>query len=173
VAERVAAERAERAGQTVGYSIRLEAKSSAATRLLFCTTGILLRRLSEDPELADPEVSHILVDEVHERSEESDFLLMVLRDLCRRKPALRLILMSATLNAALFGRYFGAAPVYNIPGRTHPVTELFLEDALEATGHSVNLSADWARPGLHPIVALQYSSTTLYQVSYHIQWLVF
>lgn len=61
VAERVAAERCERIGGAVGYTIRLESATSAATRLLFCTTGILLRRLEEDPTLAD--VSHVLVDE--------------------------------------------------------------------------------------------------------------
>ena len=56
-------------GGLVGYSIRLEAKTSAKTRLLFCTTGILLKRLESDPLLSD--VTHIIVDEVHERSEES------------------------------------------------------------------------------------------------------
>ena len=77
VAERVANERGEPLGATVGYSIRLENKSSSATRLLFCTTGILLRRLEEDPTLQG--TTHVVVDEVHERSVESDFLLMVLR----------------------------------------------------------------------------------------------
>jgi HrpA-like RNA helicase len=146
VADRVANERSERTGQTVGYSIRLEAKTSAATRLLFCTTGILLRRLSEDPDLVDPPVSHIFVDEVHERSEESDFLLMVLRDLILRKPGLKLVLMSATLNSELFRTYFGPqTPIVTIPGRTFPVTELFLEDALEVTEHGVSMAADWAK----------------------------
>ena len=160
VAERVASERTERVGATVGYSIRLEAKTSTATRILFCTTGILLRRLSEDPELEDPPVSHLIVDEVHERSEESDFLLMVLRDLCRRKKTLHLVLMSATLNAELFQKYFGAGtPKIEIPGRTHPVTELFLEDALEVTRHGINKSADWARKGREP-ERLEFDPTT-------------
>ena len=69
VAERVAAERVERVGNVVGYQIRLESKTSSSTRLMFCTTGILLRRLESDPDLTD--VSHVIVDEVHERSEES------------------------------------------------------------------------------------------------------
>lgn len=68
VAERVADERAERIGSTVGYQIRLENKVSSSTRLTFCTTGILLRRLEGDPMISS--VSHIIVDEVHERSEE-------------------------------------------------------------------------------------------------------
>lgn len=77
VAERVASERNEKVGNVVGYQIRLESKTSAMTRLLFCTTGILLRRLESDPDMAL--VTHVIVDEVHERSEESDFLLMILK----------------------------------------------------------------------------------------------
>jgi len=65
VAERIASERCEKVGETAGYSIRLENKRSRRTRLLLCTTGILLRRLQCDPDLAT--VSHIFVDEVHER----------------------------------------------------------------------------------------------------------
>lgn len=68
VAERVAAERDERIGNTIGYQIRLESKLSIKTRLTFCTTGILLQRLSGDPFLRN--VTHVIVDEVHERSAE-------------------------------------------------------------------------------------------------------
>jgi ATP-dependent RNA helicase DHX57 len=146
VAERVAAERCERIGGVVGFSIRLESATSATTRLLFCTTGILLRRLEDDPQLAT--VSHVIVDEVHERSMESDFLLMVLRGLLTRRRDLKLVLMSATINASLFADYFGAGtPTISIPGRTFPVTALYLEDALELTGHRVRPGADWARKG--------------------------
>eukprot|EP00976_Prorocentrum_cordatum_P065939 1178109-Prorocentrum_minimum.AAC.1 len=66
-------------GQTVGYSIRGESKTSYETCLLFCTTGILLRRLEEDPQLSG--TTHVLVDEVHERTLEGDFLLLTLRRL--------------------------------------------------------------------------------------------
>ena len=66
VAERVAAERGEAVGGAVGYAIRLESKSCANTALLFCTSGILIRRLEEDTEL--PGVTHIFVDEVRPRS---------------------------------------------------------------------------------------------------------
>ena len=68
VAQRVASERDENVGKTVGYNIRLENKVSNYTRLTFCTTGILLQRLTTDPLLRS--VSHIIVDEVHERSAE-------------------------------------------------------------------------------------------------------
>lgn len=118
VAERVASERAERVGQTVGtvdtctraphagahrvwcvtgYQIRLESRRSRATRLLFCTTGVLLRRLQCDRELAG--VSHIFVDEVHERDLNTDFLLIILRRMLQTRSDVKLVLMSATLNA--------------------------------------------------------------------------
>ena len=88
---------AEKCGETVGYQIRLEQKRSAATRLLFCTTGILLRTLEGDADLLDfaggAGVSHIVVDEVHERSIDSDFLLIILRELLTRRPELKLVLM--------------------------------------------------------------------------------
>ncbi|XP_074845384.1 putative ATP-dependent RNA helicase DHX57 [Carettochelys insculpta] len=131
VAERVAKERAERVGVTVGYQIRLESVKSPATRLLYCTTGVLLRRLEGDMTLQG--ISHVIVDEVHERTEESDFLLLVLKDIVCQRPDLRIILMSATLNAELFSQYFNACPVINIPGRTFPVDQFFLEDAIAVT----------------------------------------
>ncbi|CAK9217506.1 unnamed protein product [Sphagnum jensenii] len=135
VAARVAAERGDALGQSVGYQIRLEAKRSAQTRLLFCTTGVLLRRLVQEPDLNG--VSHVMVDEIHERGMNEDFLLIILRDLLPRRPDLRLVLMSATINAELFSKYFGNAPMMHIPGFTFPVKELFLEDVLELTHYSV------------------------------------
>ena len=145
VARRVAAERGEAVGSgAVGYSIRLETKTCASTCLLFCTTGILMRRLSENPDLEG--VTHVFVDEVHERTIESDFLLMVLRDVLARRADLKLVLMSATLDADLFANYFpGDVPTVSIPGRAYPVAALYLEAALELTQHRVRSGADWAR----------------------------
>lgn len=143
VAQRVADERAEKLGNSVGYQIRLESVQSPATRLLFCTTGIILRRLEGDPLLSD--VTHIIVDEVHERTEESDFLLMILRDVLPERPDLKIILMSATLNADLFSSYFFDCPVVEIPGKTFPVEPLFLEDALEVTKFVIEDNSPYAR----------------------------
>ncbi|XP_066374421.1 DExH-box ATP-dependent RNA helicase DExH1-like isoform X2 [Miscanthus floridulus] len=140
VAARVAAERGEELGEAVGYQIRLESKRSAQTRLLFCTTGVLLRRLVQEPDLIG--VSHLLVDEIHERGMNEDFLIIILRDLLPRRPDLRLVLMSATINAELFSKYFGDAPVMHIPGFTFPVAELFLEDVLEKTRYRINSERD-------------------------------
>ncbi|EDV46119.1 putative ATP-dependent RNA helicase DHX57 [Drosophila erecta] len=143
VAERVAAERLDRIGQLVGYQIRLENKVSQSTRLSFCTTGILLRRLASDPLLGS--VTHVIVDEVHERSEESDFLLLILKNLLRERKDLKVILMSATLNAALFSDYFGGAPVLDIPGRTFPVQQVFLEDILEMSNFVMEYDSKYCR----------------------------
>ncbi|CAA6655320.1 unnamed protein product [Spirodela intermedia] len=140
VAGRIAAERGESLGETVGYQIRLESKRSAQTRLLFCTTGVLLRRLVQEPDLGG--VTHLLVDEIHERGMNEDFLIIILRDLLPRRPNLRLILMSATINADLFSKYFGGAPIIHIPGRTFPVAEVFLEDILEKTRYKIKSEFD-------------------------------
>ncbi|PSR89078.1 DExH-box ATP-dependent RNA helicase [Actinidia chinensis var. chinensis] len=113
VSERVAAERGENLGESVGYKVRLEGMKGKDTRLLFCTTGILLRRLLVDRSLKG--VTHVIVDEIHERGMNEDFLLIVLKDLLPRRPELRLILMSATLNAELFSSYFDGAPMIHIP----------------------------------------------------------
>ncbi|CAH2252973.1 ATP-dependent RNA helicase DHX57 isoform X1 [Pelobates cultripes] len=143
VAERVAQERTERVGLSVGYQIRLESVKSAATRLLYCTTGVLLRRLEGDTTLHG--VTHVIVDEVHERTEESDFLLLVLKDVMVQRPDLKIMLMSATLNAELFSQYFHGCPMVHIPGRTFPVDQYFLEDAIAKTRYVVEDGSPYHR----------------------------
>jgi len=146
VADRVADERGEAVGDTVGYSVRLDNKASHQTQLLFCTTGILLRRLEHDADLEG--ASHVVVDEVHERGVESDFLLLALRALCKRRSTLKVVLMSATMDKLLFGRYFGpATPSITVPGRTFPVEDFFIEDVLCATQHVLDVAAPWALGG--------------------------
>ncbi|KAI4874272.1 hypothetical protein NFI96_028451, partial [Prochilodus magdalenae] len=150
VATRVAQERAEALGHSTGYQIRLETVRnstyrivSSSTRLLFCTTGVLLRRLEGDAELSG--VSHVIVDEVHERTEESDFLLLVLKDLMMQRSDLKIILMSATLNADLFSQYFHSCPTIHIPGRTFPVEQFFLEDAIAKTRYVIEDGSPYRR----------------------------
>ncbi|KAI8368128.1 P-loop containing nucleoside triphosphate hydrolase protein [Radiomyces spectabilis] len=131
VAERVAAERCEKVGLSVGYAVRGETKVSAETRLQFCTTGVLLRRLQSDPTLTG--ISHVIIDEVHERSVDSDFLLIILRQVLEKRKDLKVILMSATVNQELFSNYFHGAPFLSIPGFTHPVEDFYLEDIINMT----------------------------------------
>ncbi|KAF6174779.1 hypothetical protein GIB67_031303 [Kingdonia uniflora] len=135
VSERVSTERGEPIGDSVGYKVRLEGMKGKNTHLLFCTSGILLRRLLSDRNLNG--ITHVFVDEIHERGMNEDFLLIVLKDLLPRRRDLRLILMSATLNAELFSNYFGGAPMIHIPGFTYPVKANFLEDVLEITGYKL------------------------------------
>ena len=115
----------------VGYAIRLESQITAETRLVYATTGIVMRMLERSDDLGD--ITHLVLDEVHERTIDSDFLLIVLRKLMNRRPALKVVLMSATVNAEQFSRYLDGAPIMNIPGRTFPVETRYLEDAIEAT----------------------------------------
>ncbi|CAO1440622.1 unnamed protein product [Diamesa tonsa] len=143
VAERVSDERNERVGSVIGYQIRLENKISISTRLTFCTTGILLRRLYSDPLLES--VTHLVIDEVHERSEESDFLLLILKEVLEKRANLKVILMSATLNAKLFSDYFTGCPTLTIPGRTFPVQQFFLEDIIERSGFVLECDSKYCK----------------------------
>ncbi|KAA0177657.1 hypothetical protein FNF27_00830 [Cafeteria roenbergensis] len=104
LAERVAFERGEAVGRSVGYNVRLDSATSSATRLLFCTTGVILRRVTSDPSLRG--VSHLIIDEAHERDVNSDFLLAILRDVLPLRPDLRVVIMSATIHLQLFVDFF-------------------------------------------------------------------
>ncbi|XP_024120086.1 3'-5' RNA helicase YTHDC2 isoform X2 [Oryzias melastigma] len=130
VAERVAAERGERVGQTIGYHIRLESRVSPKTLLTYCTSGVLLRTLmAGDASLST--VTHVIVDEVHERDGLTDFLLTKMRDVLKKIPSLKLVLSSASLDVDLFSRYFGGCPVLCLKETQFEVKELFLEDVLK------------------------------------------
>ncbi|KAL9542861.1 hypothetical protein PS6_009585 [Mucor atramentarius] len=148
IANRVSVEMGDRPRSTgsrdamVGYQIRMENKVSAENVLLFCTTGILLRRLESDKYLEG--VTHVVVDEVHERTIESDFLLVVLRKLCHLRTDLKVILMSATVEASRFSQYFGNCPVISVPGRTYPVHVQFLEDIVQDTGYVLEEDSPFA-----------------------------
>ncbi|XP_078314413.1 3'-5' RNA helicase YTHDC2-like [Crassostrea virginica] len=135
IAERVSAERGEKIGQTVGYQIRLESKVSPKTLLTFCTNGVLLRTLMNGSHSLST-VTHIIVDEVHERDRFSDFLLTALRDQLSKYPHMKLILMSASMNVDMFIRYFNNCPVLRFPGNLFDVEEHFLEDVLKWTGYT-------------------------------------
>ncbi|XP_060066798.1 ATP-dependent DNA/RNA helicase DHX36-like [Ylistrum balloti] len=147
VAERVADERGQNVGcdGDIGYSIRLERKLPRSSgSVLYCTTGILLKYLEFDPYLR--QASHIVVDEIHERDLLSDFLLIILKDLLPKRPELKVILMSATLNAEQFSNYFHDCPMLDIPGFTYPVTEYWLEDAIEMTSYEPKEGSRKKRP---------------------------
>ncbi|XP_054273843.1 ATP-dependent RNA helicase A-like isoform X1 [Macrosteles quadrilineatus] len=128
VSDRVACERVEELGVSSGYSVRFE---SCLPRpyggIMFCTVGVLLRKLENGLR----GVSHVIVDEIHERDVNSDFVMVVLRDMVHTYPDLRIILMSATIDTTLFSNYFNGCPVIEVPGRAFPVQEYFLEDCVQ------------------------------------------
>jgi ATP-dependent RNA helicase DHX57 len=104
------------------------------TRLLFCTFGVLLRQLQCDGALDN--ITHIVIDEVHERNLDGDILMGLLKQFLVTTPHLRVVLMSATLDADRFAAYWGNnTPRMHIPGRTFPVTDFLLEDVLSITGY--------------------------------------
>lgn len=118
-AQRVAAELGEEPGARVGWQVRFEDVSSAATRIRFVTEGILTRRLRSDPALAG--VGTVILDEFHERHIHADVALALLSRLRReRRRDLRLVVMSATLEADRVAAFL-EAPVLRVPGRTHDV----------------------------------------------------
>ncbi|MBP9085940.1 MAG: ATP-dependent helicase HrpB [Kofleriaceae bacterium] len=118
-AERVAFERGVRIGDEVGYEIRLDRKVSAATRIRFVTEGILTRRLLSDPTLRG--TSCVIIDEFHERHLDGDVALALLARLRASRPELRLIVMSATLDAEPVAAFL-QAPIVRSMGRTFPLT---------------------------------------------------
>ncbi|WYZ38980.1 hypothetical protein EsH8_III_000894 [Colletotrichum jinshuiense] len=145
LADRVAEERCTRVGDEVGFAIRGESRRSSNTKITFVTTGVLLRRLQtsggriEDVAASLADVSHIVIDEVHERSLDTDFLLTIVREVMKmRKDLLRLVLMSATLDAASFNYYFTSqgldVGMVEIAGRTYPVDDYYLDDIINMTG---------------------------------------
>lgn len=152
VAERVSEEMADSkigaSDSYVGYQIRGERRAGSSCRVLYCTTGILLAQLRSDPMLLS--YSHIVVDEVHERTVDSDFLLVVLRKIVRERGEssehpLKVVLMSATIDLDKLANYFGGAPVLEAGGRTFPVTRFALEDAIQLTGYTCELESEYCR----------------------------
>ncbi|CAO1624582.1 unnamed protein product [Parajaminaea phylloscopi] len=169
IAERVAHERGETTADTVGWAVRGERKVGKTNRILFTTTGLLLRRLQTEPDLAS--ISHLLIDEIHERSLDSDLLLLEVVTLLRLNPRLKVVLMSATLSKDKFVRYFagkiGSASKgssadigsIDVEGRIHPVDDFYLEDLVNETGFrpSTSSPASWAasRDKMGPLKGLR------------------
>nr|GMC48493.1 DExH-box ATP-dependent RNA helicase DExH6-like [Ipomoea batatas] len=140
VSDRISTERGEHLGDTVGYKIRMESSGGRHSSIVFCTNGVLLRILVNTSKLNKKalqgekddvsEITHIIVDEIHERDRFSDFMLAIIRDMLPLYPHLRLILMSATMDEERFSKYFGGCPIIRVPGFTYPVKTFYLEDVL-------------------------------------------
>lgn len=120
----------EEAGQTVGYSIRFESRTSAATRIEVVTEGILTRRIQNDPLLDG--VAMVIFDEFHERSIHADLGLALCLDLQQVRDDLKILVMSATLDVAPLAAMLDNAPVINSEGRSFPVEEIYLDDQVDS-----------------------------------------
>ncbi|KAF1663588.1 ATP-dependent RNA helicase TDRD9, partial [Aptenodytes patagonicus] len=141
IARWISKERSWTLGGFVGYQVSLENISTKETRLLYMTTGVLLQKVVCAKSLA--EFTHIFIDEVHERTEEMDFLLLVIRKLLRtNSQSVKVILMSASINCEEFADYF-ALPVHNglnpayvfkVEGKPYAIEEFYLDD-LKHTVH--------------------------------------
>ena len=123
VAARVASELGTPIGVDVGYQIRFEDRSSSSTRVKFMTDGILLAEIQGDPTLRRYDT--LIIDEAHERSLTIDFLLGWLKQLLPRRPDLKVIVSSATIETERFSAFFGGAPIIEVEGRTYPVDVLY------------------------------------------------
>jgi ATP-dependent helicase HrpB len=144
-ARRMAETLGEDVGGTVGYAVRLDRKVSGRTRIEVVTEGILTRRLQTDPELSG--VGLVIFDEFHERSLDGDFGLALTLDIQRGlRDDLRILVMSATLDAARVAAHLGDAPVIDAPGRVYPVETRYLERAQRQT-----MAADAARAVHHAL----------------------
>lgn len=119
-AARIAEEKGWTLGQEVGYQVRFDNKSSKDTRLLFLTEALLMRKMLQDPELKD--VGVVILDEFHERSLHVDLAIGALKELQElSRPDLKIVVMSATLNAGPLSRFLGDAPTVEVPGRLFPM----------------------------------------------------
>lgn len=126
VAKRVAEEYGCRLGQEVGYTIRFEDCTSPETIIKYMTDGMLLRECLMDLDLKSYAV--IMLDEAHERTIHTDVLFGLLKQAVQKRPELKLIVTSATLDAVKFSQYFFEAPIFTIPGRTFPVEILYTKE---------------------------------------------
>lgn len=123
VAKRVAEEVGCELGAEVGYTIRFEDCTSSDTKIKYMTDGILQREILLDPNLR--KYSVIMLDEAHERTIATDVLFGLLKKTLKRRPDLKLIVTSATLDADKFSEYFNSCPIFSIPGRAYPVEIMY------------------------------------------------
>ena len=139
VSKRVSEELDVELGEEVGYNIRFEDMTGTKTVLKYMTDGMLLREAMADPLLE--RYAAVVLDEAHERTLSTDILFGLIKEVAVQRPDLKLVVMSATLDAGKFQAYFDSAPLLKVPGRLHPV-EIFYtpepeRDYLEAAIRTV------------------------------------
>src|SRR4249919_2236612 len=119
VAERIAEELKTELGDVIGYQVRFTDRTSPSSRVKLMTDGILLAELQRDRDLRKYDT--IIIDEAHERSLNIDFILGYLKRLLPRRPDLKVIITSATIDPQRFSEHYDGAPIIEVSGRTYPV----------------------------------------------------
>ncbi|EGW31793.1 uncharacterized protein SPAPADRAFT_141206 [Spathaspora passalidarum NRRL Y-27907] len=154
LAERISEERVGKVGHETGYVIRGENRTNPKTRISFVTTGVLLRMLQSflsgkagNNNVFD-ELGYIFIDEVHERSVDGDFLLIILKKISNRFKNLKIVLMSATINIEKFVNFFSTPLQHiHIEGRTFPIKDYYLDGILDEIDYSIqNNDGEIIRP---------------------------
>ncbi|CAH0697318.1 unnamed protein product [Spodoptera exigua] len=142
LAERVASELGEEVGESIGYQVRLHSKppKPPGGSILYCTSGVLLRRLQSNPGLEG--CTHVIIDEAHERDVNTDVTLLLLKRALDINPELKVVIMSATLDIGVFTKYFNQCPIVEVPGRTFPVEVSYLEDIQKRFGLTLPYTAE-------------------------------
>ncbi len=139
VAQRISQELGSELGGLVGYQVRFNDRVSDSTAIKLMTDGILLAEMQRDRQLRRYDT--IIIDEAHERSLNIDFLLGYLKRLLPRRPDLKLIITSATIDVESFSRHFNDAPVIEVSGRTFPVETHYLDSITEDEDTTSRISA--------------------------------
>ena len=141
LAARVSSELNSSLGTAVGYAVRGDTMTSSSTRITFVTYGLLLRMLTARP----LSCTHLLLDEVHERSADLDLILLALKKASSVPPCFKTILMSATVDPKLFLDYLPTLNTVSVPGRAFPVDRFYLEHALADVNYVCGPSSPYAR----------------------------
>ncbi|KAL5233320.1 hypothetical protein ACI65C_000730 [Semiaphis heraclei] len=136
IANRVSFERAEAIGKGVGYTVRFDSVvPQSFGAILFCTVEILIRKLKTG--LFG--VTHVIVDEIHERRADCELLLIILKDMVKKYIDLKVILMSANANLNVFSTYFNNCPVIDVEGNCYPVKDFYLEDIVQMLNYKPSI----------------------------------
>ncbi len=158
VAERIAEELGTPLGETVGYTVRFTDQASDRTLVKLMTDGILLAEIQRDRRLLRYDT--LILDEAHERSLNIDFLLGYLRELLPRRPDLKVIVTSATIEPQRFSAHFGDAPIVEVSGRTYPVEIRYRPLEVPASGESGTKADDEPDDPDHEIVRTEIRDQT-------------
>lgn len=137
IANRVSFERDEAIGKSVGYIVRFDSTvPQSFGAILFCTVEILIRKLK----FGLFGITHIIVDEIHERRASCELLLIILKDVVQKYQDLKVILMSANANLNIFSKYFNNCPVIDVEGNCYPVKDFFLEDIVQMINYKPSIA---------------------------------